>query len=109
MTDIGVAIEALRSDARIWEQAAEDLADPASAVGPLALNGSPDVMMYGADIGIDTTYNESRAAIEDLLGKAVGYFRELADTLVSVAANYEEGEAEGATGFRQRESALEGE
>ncbi len=109
MTDIGVAIEALRSDAKIWERAAEDLAGPTAAIGPLGLNGSPDVMMYGADIGIDTTYNESRSAIEDLLAKAAQYFQELADTLVSVAANYEMQEAEGASDFRERGNALEGE
>lgn len=108
MTDIGVAIEALRSDAKIWERAAEELADPRAAIGPLGLTGSPDVMMYGADIGIDTTYNASKAAIEDLLFQAAGYFRELADTLVSVAADYERQEAEGMSDFRERGNALEG-
>lgn len=109
MTDIGVAIEALKSDARIWERAAGDLADPRRAIGSLGLNGSPDVMMYGADIGIDTTYNESRAAIENLLVHAGRYFQELADTLLSVAARYEKQEAEGTSDFRERGNALEGE
>lgn len=106
MTDIKVAIDALRYDAKIWDKAADDLAEPTSAVAPLELNGSPDVMLYGADIGIDTTYNNSRTAIEDLLGKASGYFRELSSTLQRVAAEYERQEAAGVGDFRARESEL---
>lgn len=108
MADIDVAIEALRSDAKLWKRVAEDLADPTQAIGELELNGSPDVMLYGADIGIDTTYNQSRAAIEDLLGQATAYFGEIARTLLEVAANYEKREAEEASGFQERGNALGG-
>lgn len=102
MTDIKVARAALEYDAKVWHMAAEGLADPTRAIGPLELNGSRDVMMYGAEIGIDATYNEARAAIEDLLGKAVGYFRELSGTLLEVAAEYEKQEAAGASEFHER-------
>lgn len=106
MSDIKVAIDALRHDAKAWDQAADDLADPTNAVTPLELNGSPDVMLYGADIGIDTRYNNARTAIEDLLGKASEYFRELSSTLQQVATQYERQEAAGVSDFRERESGL---
>jgi hypothetical protein len=108
MADIDIAIEALKHDAKAWDTATDDLIDPTSAVGPLSLSGSPDVMLYGADIGVDTTYNESRAAIEDLLGQATDYFRKLSGTLLKVAVVYEQQEAAGASEFRERGNELEG-
>lgn len=109
MTDMKVAIDALRDDAKIWATTAEDLAQPTRALAPLELDGSPDVMLYGADIGIHTTYNDARTGIEDLLRKASGYFRELSSTLQRVAAEYERQEAAGVTDFRERGSKLGGE
>lgn len=106
MTDIKVAIEALRHDAKAWDTAADDLADPTNAVAPLELNGSPDVMLYGADIGIDTTYNNARTAIDELLGKASDYFRQLSSTLEKVADQYERQEEAGVSDFRDRENDL---
>lgn len=106
MSDIKVAIDALRHDAKAWDKAADGLADPTNAVAPLELNGSPDVMLYGADIGIDTTYNTARTAIEDMLGKASEYFRELSSTLEQVANQYEQQEAAGVSDFGERESGL---
>lgn len=91
---IEVAIEALRTDAKIWDQAADDLSDPTSAVGPLVLNGGNDVTGMGERMGIHTTYENTRTQMEDLLGQAADYFRELARTLLVVAADYEQRERE---------------
>lgn len=109
MTDIKVAIEALRADAKIWDQAADDLADPTSAVGPLVLNGGNDVTGMGARMGIHTTYENARTQTEDLLGQAADYFHELARTLLDVAADYEMREQDREGTFKQQESELEGE
>lgn len=106
MTDIKIAVAALESDAKAWDRASTGLSSPANASAPLELNGSQDVMLYGADAGIDQTYNDARSAIEDLLEEAARYFTDLATTLRRVAAVYVAQEEEGTVGFRQQESEM---
>lgn len=88
MTDISVALEAMRSDAVVWSTAAGDLDGPRSALGGLALTGA-DVSLWAADRGVDRTYNDAREALEDMLTQATQAFRGLSETLHAAANTYE--------------------
>ena len=88
MTDISVALEAMRSDATAWATAADNLDSPRSTIGGLALTGA-DVSMWAVDRGLDRTYNDARTALEDMLAQATEAFRSLSESLHSAANTYE--------------------
>lgn len=96
-----VEIAALRTDAKAWDQAADDMSDPRNAVVPLTLNGANDVMGLGSRMGIDVTYETARSKAEELMGQAAGYFIELATALTDTAAYYEAQEQARASEFAQ--------
>lgn len=91
MADISVALEALRSDARVWDQAADDLAGPRSAIDPLELTPF-DVMCFAAQAGLDRLYNETRVKLQDMIGQAAGNFHNVAGALRQAADTYERDE-----------------
>lgn len=92
MTDVSVALEALRSDAVVWDKAADSLNGPRSAVEPLGLT-PVDVMCYAARRGLDRQYNDTRAKLQDLMGQAADNFRNVAAaTLRKAADTYERDE-----------------
>jgi hypothetical protein len=88
MTDISVALEAMRSDATAWASAADRVDGPRSALGGLALSGA-EVSMWAVDRGLDRTYNDAREALEDMLTQAAQAFRSLSESLDSAANTYE--------------------
>ncbi|MFI9011838.1 hypothetical protein ACIGNX_31830 [Actinosynnema sp. NPDC053489] len=88
MTDISVALEAMRSDATVWATAADNLDGPRSALGRLALTGA-DVSMWAVDRGLDRTYNDARDTLEDMLAQATQAFRTLGESLHAAANTYE--------------------
>lgn len=100
MVDIRAAVDALRSDAKAWDGAAEDLDGPRQAIGALGLTGS-DVSMYGVDKGIDETYSGAQAALENMLRQAAENFHNLSGALLRAADMYDQGEAEHQEGFRR--------
>jgi hypothetical protein len=97
-----VEIAALRSDAKAWDQAAQDLSGPIDSIRPLTLNGADDVTGLGQRMGIDASYEKARSRMEQLMGQAVEYFGIIADALLAVAAEYERMEAEGVSRFEQQ-------
>ncbi|MQA61227.1 MAG: hypothetical protein GEU86_06965 [Actinophytocola sp.] len=90
-------------DAKLWDQAANDLNDPKHAVGPLTLDGANDVTGLGQRMGIDATYEQARAKVEQLLGEGQEYLGRLADTLLAVAADYEAREHASESSFKQKD------
>lgn len=88
MTDIDVALQALRSDAQLWSTAASELEAPKGAVGGLALGGA-EMSMYAVDLGLDQTYNNARARIIDLLGQGQQNFNNLSQALTAAADTYQ--------------------
>jgi methylmalonyl-CoA mutase cobalamin-binding subunit len=93
MVDMKAAVAALRSDADIWDRAAEDLDAPMRAIGLLGLTGH-DVSMYGVDKGIDATYAGAQTALEDMLRQAAQNFYNLAGALRHAANMYDQTEAD---------------
>lgn len=108
MTDIKVAIAALRSDAKAWDEAADALDKPTGVVPGLTLNGGDDVTGLGERMGVHTTYHNVQIKMEQLLKEASEYFRELASTLLTVADDYEQRELHGTTEFKEKEGDLGG-
>jgi hypothetical protein len=100
--ELKVAMRALADDADIWIEAADGLGPPVGSISGLELSGGDDVMKFGADIGLDRTYNETIVSVVDLLNQARAYFVELSDTLIYVKENYEREEHEIAEEFRGR-------
>lgn len=88
MTDVSVALEAMRSDAALWIAAADDLDGPRSAIGGLVLTDT-DVSQWAADRGLHRTYNDARLALEDMLAQATRAFRGLGESLHAAANTYE--------------------
>ncbi|MEJ2859010.1 MULTISPECIES: type VII secretion target [unclassified Saccharothrix] len=88
MTDLSVALDAMRSDATAWETAADRLDAPSAAIGGLALTGA-DLSLWAVDRGLDRTYEEARTALDDMLGQAARAFRDLGAALRSAADTYE--------------------
>jgi hypothetical protein len=88
MSDIEVALQAMRSDAQVWQTAAGSLDAPVGALGGLTLTGA-DVSMYGVDRGLDRTYENARTAVIDMLGQAKENFTNLANALSAAADTYQ--------------------
>lgn len=107
MGDLEVEKQALLSDARVWHQASEDLADPKEAMQPLAINGAPDVTGLGERMGIDTTYEQARTKMLELIDQAMGYFDELSGALINVGEEYEQSESEYANKLDKLKGKLE--
>jgi hypothetical protein len=95
MSDLSVALDAMLSDAGVWDRAGGDLDGPRNAAGSLGLSAA-DVSMYGSDAGIDTTYQDAQTTLENMLGQASQNFHKLATTLRNAATLYEQQEAVGA-------------
>jgi hypothetical protein len=93
MVDIKSAVDALRSDAGVWDGAAQDVDAPRQAIGSLGLTGH-DVSMYGVDKGIDTTYVGAQSALQNMLQQAAENFHELAGSLRHAADMYDQTEAD---------------
>ncbi|MGP4019341.1 hypothetical protein [Saccharopolyspora sp. 5N708] len=91
---IGAALESLRSDAIVWEDAADNLSAPLNALGSLDISAK-DVSMWAADRGLDTTFNDARAAIETMIRQAAEYFREIGADLRGAADQYQRDDEQG--------------
>ena len=91
MTDVAVALAALRSDAATWDRTADGLQPPKAAIDPLGL-GPREVMSYAASHGFDRLYNQTRSAMQDMINQAEANFRNLAGALRKAADVYERDE-----------------
>jgi hypothetical protein len=91
---IGVALDAMRSDASKWQTAAGDLNKPLSTIGSLKLTPA-DVSMWAADRGLDKTYDEARSALENMIRQAAQYFGKLSTDLQTAASQYERDDQRG--------------
>jgi hypothetical protein len=88
MTDVDVALEALRSDAGVWHTAAGNLTGPMNALAGLTLTGA-DVSMWAVDRGLDRTYDQARTAVIDLLRQGAENFTNLGNALAAAADTYQ--------------------
>jgi hypothetical protein len=91
MSDVSVALDALRSDANVWDHAADSLAPPKAAIGELGLSAN-DVMSYAAARGLDRQYNYTRSVMQDMIDQAGNNFRKLSTALRDAAQLYEQNE-----------------
>jgi uncharacterized protein YukE len=107
MKDFDVEVGALRSDAKVWDQAAQDLAGPIAAITPLTLEIN-DLTPLGEFWGLRATYEQARHNMEKLMTQAAKYFDRIGDTLVAVAADYEGTEQTGVRRYERQESQLGG-
>lgn len=96
MSDMEVALEALRSDAGTWDLAADNLNQARGIIAPLELTAK-DVMSYAAARGFDRRYNDMRAKLDRLLAEGAENFRGIAGSLLNGATIYERAEAEHAS------------
>lgn len=88
MTDVDVALAALRSDAEVWHTAAQDLNGPVNALGGLTLTGA-DVSKWAVERGLDRTYDQARTTVIDMLGQATENFTNLGNALLAAADTYQ--------------------
>ncbi len=91
---VRVALDALRSDARTWTAAASDLERPRSIASSLQLT-ERQLTGAAADRGLDRSYDEARAGIENMLRQAAEYFDKIASDLNSAAQQYEDDDQRG--------------
>lgn len=103
-----VEINALKSDAKAWDQAATDMDGPIQGIAPLTLNGADDVMGLGERLGIDDSYEQARSKMAELMGQAIEYFGAMSTALTDVATNYEQMEQAGHARFSSQEGNLPG-
>jgi hypothetical protein len=94
-----VEIRALRSDATLWDGAAEDLSQLAGAMKSFTLSGEDDLTLLGKQQGLDVSYENARSTMEKRIGEAARYFVDIADALIAVATTYEQMDAERAGVF----------
>ncbi|HUQ59542.1 hypothetical protein [Lentzea sp.] len=92
MSDLEVALEAMRADARLWSAAADSVQGPQKAIAGLMLTGH-DMSMWAVDRGLDRTYDTVRTVLEDLLRQATAAFHGVGDGLRAAADTYEREEA----------------
>lgn len=88
MSDLKVALEAMRADAGLWSAAADNVQGPQKAIGGLTLTGH-DLSMWAVDRGLDQIYENGRIVLEDLLRQAMTAFAGLGDSLRAAADTYE--------------------
>ncbi|PKW18483.1 type VII secretion target [Saccharopolyspora spinosa] len=87
-SEIKVALEALRSDATVWANAAGTVSDPKSAAENLKLDSAQ--FSYIADkIGVTDGYREIQEKIAGLLAEAEQNFTSIADALRACADTYQ--------------------
>ena len=88
MSDIEVALAAMRTDAGLWDNAADGTEGQTSALGGVTLTPE-DVSMWAADAGLDQTYDKARTQVQTLLQQGADNFRAIAEALRASADTYE--------------------
>jgi hypothetical protein len=88
MSDITVALEAMRADANLWSTAADTVESPQRAIGGLTLTGA-DFSVWAVDRNLDQTYENGRVVLEALLSKAIEAFHGLGESLRAAADTYQ--------------------
>lgn len=96
---VSAALESLRSDATIWEHAAEALGGLRSFIADLHLTPA-DVSVWAADAGLDQKCNEVCVKLEEVLTQAGENFFHLAGALRDSADTYQREDEEGLHRFR---------
>ena len=92
MSSITVALEALESDARLWEDASSTLGAAARSASGLALT-SMTLSRVGEEVGLVSTCEEVRARVERLLREGETELQVIATTLRQIKTAYESQDA----------------
>lgn len=88
MSDIEVALAAMRADAALWESAATQLEAPESALDGVTL--TPEVVsVWAAEAGMVETYDRARTQVQTLLQQGSDNFRAIAQALIASADTYQ--------------------
>lgn len=88
MSDIEVALAAMRTDAGLWDSASGGLQGPASALDGVCL-AEADVSKWAADAGLGQLYEQARTQLQTLLQQGADNFRAIAGTLRVSADTYQ--------------------
>lgn len=96
---ISAALAALRSDATVWEHAADSLNAPRSAAGDLHLTPA-DVSVFAADQGLDHTYDDACTKLQQVLAQASENFLNIAHALRESADTYQREDEQGLHRFK---------
>jgi len=88
MSDIEVALAAMRTDAGLWDGAADGMEGPSSALGGVTLTPE-DVSLWAAEAGLIQTYDEARTQVQTLLQQGADNFRAIAQALRASADTYQ--------------------
>lgn len=104
--DLKVDLNALRSDAAMWDDAADRITGPIQTIAQLHLAGGPDFSGLGERMGLHVSYGHVRNRMEQFMADAADYFESLADTLRKVANYHEELETGNAERFGQIERGM---
>lgn len=91
---VNVALEALRSDAKKWETAAQGLSEPLDALRALDVELA-DVSVFAQWAGLDASFNEATSALEEVLKKASEHFRKIGSDLDEAANEYKTDDEKG--------------
>lgn len=91
---VNVALEALRSDAKTWETAAQGLSEPLGALGALDVELA-DVSIFAQWAGLDRSFNEATSALEEVIKKASEHFRKISSDLNEAASQYQADDEKG--------------
>ncbi|GAB3678077.1 hypothetical protein [Saccharopolyspora tripterygii] len=85
---VNVALEALNSDAKTWESAAQGLSEPMEALGSLDVELA-DVSIFAQWAGLDNSFNQATSALEEVIKKASEYFQKISSDLGEAAKQYQ--------------------
>lgn len=88
MSDIEVALAAMRADAVLWESAATQLEAPKSALDGVTLSAEV-VSVWAAEAGMVDTYDQGRTQVQTLLQHGAENFRAIAQALIASADTYQ--------------------
>lgn len=99
-SDLRVGVNALRSDAKIWDTHGDAIGTAAGNAGGLEMD--LDVAgMLGKYSGLIRRYEQARSNLITRFSEGSRYFDSIAETLMMVAAYYAKQEAETASTFNQ--------
>lgn len=91
---IGVALDALRSDANKWNAASQDLSNTISSLDSLKVTVA-DVSVFAQWADLDQSLNDATSAISDALQKASNYFAKISSDLNESATEYQADDEKG--------------
>lgn len=91
---IKAGLNAMRSDAKLWQTSAESLKQPKETLGSLELTAQ-ETSFFAEQSGLNKDFEELRVAVDNMIGQAMEYFTQISKDLTEAAQQYQDDDDKG--------------